>query len=152
VEEVFTELFASEAAVVAELAVPVEVTVFVKLLGLTEPVGVVELVSAPAVLVVGPVEPVETAELVPAVWAASVELLFVVLAEPADVAGSISVELLGFVTAPGALLAGKPAVTVAFVAGLVDAGRGALGRLAALVELGTGSVELADELVSTLAA
>lgn len=144
-------MFASVAAVVAELGVPVEVTVFVKSVGFTEPVGAGELVSAPAVLVAGTFDPVVPAELVAAVWAASVEPLLVMLVEPADVAGTAFVESTGFVTAPVALWAGTPAATVAFAAG-VDVGRGALVRSAVLVEPELGLAEPVDELVSAVAA
>jgi hypothetical protein len=137
------------AAVVAELGVPVAVTVFVKSVGFAEPVGAGELVSAPAVLVAGTVVP---AELMAAVWAASVEPPLIALAEPEDGAGTGSVELMGLVTAPCALPAGAPAVTVAFAAGLVDVGGGALVRSAVLVEPELGLAKPVDELVSTVAA
>ncbi|GJE15076.1 hypothetical protein FOHLNKBM_6154 [Methylobacterium longum] len=76
-----------------------------------------------------------------AVCAVSVEPLPVVLAEPAVVAGTISVELMGFAVASVGLVVEELAVAVASAAGLVDVESGVLVRLAVLVEPEVGSGE-----------
>jgi len=76
-----------------------------------------------------------------AVCAGSVEPLPVVLAEPAVVAGTISVELMGFAAASVELVVEELAVAVASAGELVDVESGVLVRLAVLVEPEVGSGE-----------